>query len=49
MGVIKMKKNYTVLEIEAFRKYVLSKKNKKFIKALYWYLKHKYYQIKELS
>ena len=42
-----MKKNYSVLEIESFRKYVLYKENKKYIKALYWFLKHKYYENKE--
>ena len=42
-------RNYTILEIESFRKYVLNKRDKHYIKALYWYLKHKYVQIKELS
>lgn len=34
-------------EIESFRKYVLYKENKKYIKAFYWFLKHKYYENKE--
>ena len=43
-----MEKNYAVLEIYAFRKFVDYEENKKYIKALYWYLKHKYYKKKEI-
>lgn len=42
-----MKKNYSVLEIESFRKYVVYEANKKYIRALYWFLKNKYYKNKE--
>ena len=41
-----MKKSYSVLEIEAFRNYVICKESKQYLKALYWSLKHKYYEKK---
>ena len=41
-----MKKSYSELEIDSFRKYVISKENKQYIKAFYWYLKNKYYSNK---
>jgi hypothetical protein len=38
-----MKKPYYELEIYAERKYILNKYSKHYIKALYWFLKYKYY------
>ena len=40
-------KNYALLEIESFRKYIINKENKYYIKAFYWFLKHRYYENKE--